>query len=223
MKAEVPAPEAVIDRDLHVEQEREENRSAPDLGNNPKPSVIDAKGDADNKSEAKETGEEKGRVIEALDHFTKEKKNLEEEVIKPAKEQLDNEVKRLDERKKDIDGIQQELHEKKEKLDELRKEVVDEPVDRASKMLDKARENASPAAAMSKLGYNIASHQVDSCPPESVKELMEHSNPINSAVNTRAPIKKAPIVFEDKVNDVGDKIGVTRIATEEGQEHQVQD
>lgn len=226
----VPNPVPVIDKDIPIEQdkaEKEENKSAPDLDERPKPVIIDVSKyiktqdakDGANKSEAGEEGEKKDHVLQALDHFTKEKEDLDKKIIEPAKGLINDEVKKLDEKKGVIDEMKQELYDKKEKLDEFREEKVVKPMQDAGKQyIERLKENASPENIMSRLGYNLNSQKVDN--PESVKELME-AKKSTSAIDSHSLLKKAEVGMEDKVKDLGDKLGIMRKQTADPGEQQV--
>lgn len=170
--------------------------------------------EVENKSEGKqESGRD--RVLQALDHFTKDKKDLEEKIIEPAKERIDEEVKKLDEMK-------QELIEKKEKLNEFKGKEVDEPIKNAGEQyIERLKENASPEKLISRLGYNIQKQHPDSHEPESVTELMKAKNDLKSGIEPRPLLKKKRIDIGKKMNNIDD-FGITRKVTADPGEEQVQ-
>jgi exonuclease VII large subunit len=171
-------------------------------------------------------GEVRNRVIQGLDKEIDEGRDLGERAIQPAKDLVDKEVNKLDQKKQEIEKKQQELgrkqqelHDEKEKLDELMEKKVEEPVKEVKRLFEqKPKEKISPENLINKLGYNLESQHVNNNPPESVKELMAAKHKVHSAIDNQ--LNKAGIAVEDKANEIGDRIGVTRIATEEGAEHQ---
>lgn len=177
------------------------------------------KKDAANKSEVGEEGEKKDQILQALDHFTKEKKDLDKKIIELAKDQIDSGVKKLDEKKRVIDEMKQELYDKKEKLGEFTEEKVVKPIKEAdSHYIERLKENASPENIMSKLGYNLNSQKIDN--PEPVRRLME-SKKLVSANDPHSLLEKAEIGLEGKIKDIGDKLDIMRKQTADPGEQQV--
>lgn len=171
--------------------------------------------------------EGKGDALGKLEQFTKEKK---ERLMDSGKKLVDDEIDKLDVKKQelkekvdqDINEKKQELHEEKEKLDELKNKMVVEPADQAEEQIEKLKENESPELLVNKLGYNIQSQRIDTN-AESVKELMGNKD-LRSAINQPNKLGnpaslKAVGTLGDKAHEIGEKIGVTRIATDEEPEH----
>jgi len=180
--------------------------------------------DVDKKSKLKTEDDDiqeekpKEQVVQELDKVISKAKDLEEKAI----ERTNEIIEKLDQRKQEFEEKAQELHDEKEKLDELLEQKVVEPVKESVKeakeqFISKVEENTSPENLISKLGYNLKNPHISN-PQESVKELMATENKAHSAIVNQ--LHKIGAAVDNKVNEVGDKIGITRIATEEEVEHQ---
>lgn len=166
-------------------------------------------------------------ALDKLGQFAKEKKEQGEQLIDSGKNLVNDEINKLDEKEQEItkkvgqnfNEKRQELHEEKEKLDELKNKMVIEPAKEAEERIKQLKEKESPESLVNKLGYNLQSQHIDTN-AESVKELMGTKDAIHSAINQPNKLNKAAGVLGDKGHEIGERIGVTRIATDEELEHQ---
>lgn len=177
----------------------------------------------DNKSEGEQVIDEKAHVMQALDRFTKEKKDLEEKVIEPAKQRIDDEIERLNEKKNIIDEMKQELNEKKEKLNEFKQKEIEEPIkDIGKQYIEKLKENVTPEKLLSRLGYNLQKQEPDSHEPTSAIELIKGKNDLKSDIDPHLLIKKEKIDIRKKVNSTVDDFSIGRKVTADPGEEQVE-
>ena len=180
--------------------------------------------DVDNKNKLKmeddniQEEKSKDQIVQELDKGISKVKDLGEKAIEIGNEGID----KLDQKKQELEEKVQELRDEKEKLDELLEQKVVEPVKESVKeekkqFISKVEENTSPENLINRLGYNLKNQNVSS-PHESVKELMATKNKSHSVIDNQ--LHKIRAAVDDRVNEVGDRIGITRIATEEEVEHQ---